>query len=231
MVYAWPRSARQARSRVWAAMVAAARVSRRQKVWGAWRASPSRSVILPKLASIRLRHSGDNLLQDGGHLLAVTFGGRDQDGGAAGGLLRGERLAVEPLVREQVARRWPGFQQVLRDVALAGRGGHDAPGPHDAAAQVGLDRQPEPVEPFGVRGVTAEPGGQVVPRAGPLVRAADPGGVLDRQPRRVDLLAVVCGKPGRQRRAQLLERAPQPADPAGGPPLAPQARGTGPPSP
>src|SRR5258708_19113525 len=117
MIYAWPRSARQARSKVWAAMVAAVRVSRPQKVCAPWRASPIRSVISPKLASIRLRHSGDNLLQDGGHLLALTFGGRDQDGGAAGGLLRGERLAVEPPVLRQVPRRRPGFQQLFPDAA------------------------------------------------------------------------------------------------------------------
>src|SRR5260370_27719170 len=157
MIYAWPRSARQARSKVWAAMVAAVRVSRPQKVCAPWRASPIRSVISPKLASIRLRHSGDNLLQDGGHLLALTFGGRDQDGGAAGRLLPGARLAVEPLVREQVARRWPGFQQVLRDVALAGRGGHDAPGPHDAAAHAALAPPPAPLQPFAVRRLPTEP--------------------------------------------------------------------------
>ena len=50
-----------------------------------------------------------------------------------------------------------------------------------------------------VIGVAAEPGGQVVAGAGPLVRAADPGGVLDRQRGRVDLLAVVFREPGRQR--------------------------------
>jgi hypothetical protein len=48
-------------------------------------------------------------------------------------------------------------------------------------------RQAEAVEPFGVRGVAAEPGGRVVAGAGPLVRAADPGRMLHRQGRRVDL--------------------------------------------
>ena len=59
---------------------------------------------------------------------------------------------------QQITRGRPGFQQVQCDLALVHRGGHDAPGPHDPAAQVGLDRQPEAVEPLGVRGVAAEPG-------------------------------------------------------------------------
>ncbi|HBW18469.1 MAG: hypothetical protein ACLPN6_19430 [Streptosporangiaceae bacterium] len=69
----------------------------------------------------------------------------------------------------------------------------DAPGPDDPAARVRPDGQPEPVEPFGVRGVAAEPGGQVVARSGPLVRAADPGGVPDRDRGGLDLLAVILG--------------------------------------
>jgi hypothetical protein len=64
-----------------------------------------------------------------------------------------------------------------------------------------------------VRGVAAEPGGQAVSWAGPAVRAADPGGVLDRQRGGIDLLAVIFGAPGRQHGPQLLECAPQPADP------------------
>jgi hypothetical protein len=68
----------------------------------------------------------------------------------------------------------PGFQQVDRDVALADGGGHDGPGPHDSAAQVGPDRQAEAVEPLGVRGVAAEPGGQVVAGAGPLATRGRP---------------------------------------------------------
>ena len=91
-------------------------------------------------------------------------------------------------------------------------------------AEVGLDGQPEAVEPFGVRGVAAEPGGQVVARPGPAVRAADPGGVLDRQRAGVDLLAVIFGQPGRQHRPQLLEGAPQPADPPVGLALVRQPR-------
>ena len=63
-------------------------------------------------------------------------------------------------------------------------------------------------------GVAAEPGGQVVPRPGPAVAAADPGGVLDRQRGGVHLLAVIFGQHGRQHGPQLLERAPQPADTA-----------------
>src|SRR5260370_1327030 len=77
---------------------------------------------------------GDDLLEDGRHLLALVFAGRDEHGSAAGGLLRGERLAVEPLIREQVTRRRPGFQQVGGDLALVHRRTHDAPGAHDPAA-------------------------------------------------------------------------------------------------
>jgi hypothetical protein len=68
----------------------------------------------------------------------------DQDGGAPPGLPGGERLPVEALVSEQVTRRWPGVQQVGARAALAGGGRDYAPGPGDAAAQVGLGRQPEP---------------------------------------------------------------------------------------
>jgi hypothetical protein len=44
-----------------------------------------------------------------------------------------------------------------------------------------------------VGGVAAEAGGQVVARAGPLVRAADAGRVLHRQRGGIDLLAVASG--------------------------------------
>ncbi len=107
---------------------------------------------------------GDDLPQDGGHAGALVFGGRDQHGGAAGGLGGSERLAVEALIAQQVTGRRPGVQQVFGDLALVDRGGHDVPGPDDPRAELGLDGQPEAVEPFGVRGVTAEPGGQVVAR-------------------------------------------------------------------
>ncbi|MGH8910334.1 MAG: AlbA family DNA-binding domain-containing protein, partial [Egibacteraceae bacterium] len=43
-------------SSVWAAMVAAVRVSRPQKVCAPWRASSIRSVISPKEVSTRFRH-------------------------------------------------------------------------------------------------------------------------------------------------------------------------------
>jgi len=48
--------------------------------------------------------------------------------------------------------------------------------------------------------------------------------VLDRQRRGIDLLAVIGGQPGRQHGPQLLERAPQPADPPVRLALAGQAR-------
>jgi hypothetical protein len=65
-----------------------------------------------------------------------------------------------------------------------------------------------------VRAVVAEPGGQVVARAGPLVGAADPGGVLDRDRGGIDLLDGISRDRGGAGRAELLEGAPQPAGPA-----------------
>jgi hypothetical protein len=62
------------------------------------------------------------------------------------------------------------LEQIAGDLALVDRGGHDAPGPDDPRAEVGLDGQPEAGEPFGVRGVAAEPGGQVI--AGPVQPSA-----------------------------------------------------------
>src|SRR6266498_3581264 len=122
----------------------------------------------------------DDLLQDRWHAAALVFGGRDQHSGAPAGLGGDECLAVESLVCEQVSRRRPGLQQVAGDVALVDRGGHDAPGPNDPAAEVGLDGQPEAVEPLGMRAVAAEAGHQAA-RPGPEIGATDPGGVLDRQ--------------------------------------------------
>lgn len=57
---------------------------------------------------------GDDLLRDRRHPLALVPGGRDGHGGAAGGLLRGDGGAVEPLAREQVTRRRPGLQLSIR---------------------------------------------------------------------------------------------------------------------
>ena len=144
---------------------------------------------------------GDDLLQDRGHHGSLAFRGRDQDGGAAGGLPGSECPAAEALVRQQVTRWRTGLQQVRAGLALVYCGGHDAPGPHDAAAQVGPDRQAEPVEPLGVRGVAAESGMQAA-RAGPAVRAADPGGVLYGQGAGIDLLAVIRRQACGQRAAQ-----------------------------
>jgi hypothetical protein len=64
-----------------------------------------------------------------------------------------------------------------------GGGGHDGPVADNPAAQVRFHGQAEAVEPLGVGGVAAEPGGQAVAQPGPAVRAADPGRVLDRQGR------------------------------------------------
>src|SRR6266568_2276836 len=173
---------------------------------------------------------GDDLLQDRRHAPPLILRGRDEHGGAAGGLLRGECGAVEPLVREQVTRRRPGLQQVCGDLALVDRGGHDAPCADDAAAKVGLDREPEPVEPFGVRGVAAEPGVQAI-EPGPPVRPADPRWVLDRQRRGIDLLAVIGRLAGREGRPELLERPPTASGSAGWPRFDAAAPGTGGPSP
>jgi len=156
---------------------------------------------------------GDDFQQQGRHGGPLVLAGRDEHGGALGSQLRGEVLAVEALVRQQVTREPAGAEQVDGDLAFVHRGGHDATGAHDPRAEVGLDRQPEAVEPFGVSGVAAEPGGQVVAGAGPLVRAADPGGVLDRDRGGIDLLAVIVGDLGCHHGPYLLERAPRPADP------------------
>jgi hypothetical protein len=131
-------------------------------------------------------------------MAALLLVRRDEDCGAAGALGGGERPPAEALVREQVTRSRAGFQQVTGDVALADGGQDDGPGPDDAAAQVRLGGEAEAVEPLGVGGVAAEPGGQVIARAGPLVRAADPGRVLHRQRAGVHLLAVVFREPGRE---------------------------------
>jgi len=144
--------------------------------------------------------------------VALALGGRYEHGGAAGGLACGEGLAGESLVQQQVAWRRPGLQQVAADVALVDGGGHDAPGPDDAGAQVRLDGQPEAVEPFGVGGVAAEPGMQPI-GSRPAVRAADPRGVPDRQRAGIDLLAVIGRDLPGEVAAQLPGRAPQPADP------------------
>jgi hypothetical protein len=111
---------------------------------------------------------GDDLQQQGGHRLPPTLGRRGEHGGAAGRLFGGECLAGESLVCQQVSRWRPGVQEVGGDLALVHGGGHDAPSADDPRAEVGLDGQPEAVEPFGVRGVAAEPGGQVVARPGPV---------------------------------------------------------------
>src|ERR1019366_8655362 len=75
LIYPTTRSARQARSRVCAAMTAAVRVSRPQKVCAPWRASSIRSVISPKVASTRLRHSAMIFCRTGGMLRRWSLAG------------------------------------------------------------------------------------------------------------------------------------------------------------
>jgi len=110
--------------RVWAAMVAAARVSSPQKVCALYRASSIRSVISPKLASARLRHSAMTFCKILGMLRRSS-----RVGGTRTAVPRAACSAanVAPLkaLSHQVARRQPGLQQVRRHRALVYRGGHD----------------------------------------------------------------------------------------------------------
>jgi hypothetical protein len=71
-------------------------------------------------------------------------------------------------------------------------------------------REPEAVEPLGVRRVAAEAGAQPV-RPVPAAGAAHAAGVLDRQRGRVGLLPGVLGDGDHQPLAELLEGAAQPA--------------------
>jgi hypothetical protein len=129
-------------------------------------------------------------------------------------MLRGERPPPESPVGQQPCRR-AALEQVGVGLALVHGGGHDAPGPDDAATQVSPDRQAEAVGPPGVRGVAAEPRMQA-PRPGPAVRAVNPGSMADRKHRGTDLLAVIEGNRGRQSLPELPGRSPQPPDaPAG----------------
>jgi len=110
--------------RVWAAMVAAARVSSPQKVCALYRASSIRSVISPKLASARLRHSAMTFCKILGMLRRSS-----RVGGTRTAVPRAACSAANaaPLkaLSHQVARRQPGLQQVRRHRALVYRGGHD----------------------------------------------------------------------------------------------------------
>lgn len=104
-------------------------------------------------------------------------GGRDDHLDPGTGHLGGEPAAGESLVLQQrVDRGGIVGDQVGGDLAFIDGGRDQRPGADDAAAQIGTDGQAEAVAPFGVRAVAAGPGGQVVARTGPLIRAADPGG-------------------------------------------------------
>ena len=105
---------------------------------------------------------GGDLQQDRRHAVTLALGWRYEHGGAAAGLAGGEGFAGESLVQQQVTGRRPALQQVIGHVAFVDGGGDDAPCADEAAAQAGLDGQAEAVEPFGVRGVAAEPGMQPV---------------------------------------------------------------------
>jgi hypothetical protein len=68
-------------------------------------------------------------------------------------------LPRKPLSAGSLRRAGPvssRYTASSRSLTAAGRG---SPAPHDPAAQVRLDHQPEAVEPFGVRGAAAEQGG------------------------------------------------------------------------
>jgi peptide/nickel transport system ATP-binding protein len=74
LTYCWVRQ-RQTRMKVWAAMVAAVRVSRPQKLWAPWRASSIWSVISAKVVSTRLRHSEMIFSRAGGMLARWRLAG------------------------------------------------------------------------------------------------------------------------------------------------------------
>src|ERR1017187_4853215 len=157
---------------------------------------------------------GDDLLECRGHGLALVLRRGDDHGGAAGGVLGGVRSPAEALAGQEPWRR-AALGQVGAGLAVVHGGGHDAPGPDDPAARIGLDREAEAAGPLGVRGVAAEPGMQSA-RPGPAVRAADPGSMPDRQRRGIDLLAVTGRNARGQVGAELPGRAVQPADPPAG---------------
>jgi hypothetical protein len=120
---------------------------------------------------------------------------------------------LKPLSASRSRGAGAAVQQVFGDVAVADGGGDDAPGADDPAAQVGLDGEPEAVEPLGVGGVAAEPGGQVVAGAGPLVRAANPGRDRPARPRLGVL--VTMGRFGRGSLCRGVRRRLAPSDLAG----------------
>src|SRR5512142_513387 len=126
-------------------MVAAVLVSRPQKVCAPWRASSMRPVISLKVRLDPVAPFGDDFPQGGGRAGALLLAGRDEDGGAAGGLGGGEGPAAEALVCEQVTRGRPRLEQVVGYLALVHRGRHDGPGADDPAAQVRLmaSRKPQ----------------------------------------------------------------------------------------
>ena len=154
---------------------------------------------------------GDQALERGGHGLSLGPGGRDDHVDPGAGHLGGEPAAGEALVQQQrVDGGGVAGDQAGADLAFVDGGGHDRPGADDAPAQVGADGQAEAVEPFGVRAVPAEPGGQVVVGAGSLIGAADPEGCLTGSAEVSICWTGLAGtaRPGRRGAA---EGAPQPA--------------------
>ena len=183
---------------------------------GAVPGQPIRSVISLKVVSIRLRHGAMIFSRMEGMAARCFLPGGTSTAVPRAAWEPAKARPLKPLSAKQVTGGRPGFQQVRGGLPLVPGGGHDGPGADDPAAQAGSGGQPEAAAPLRVGGVAAEPGGQVVGRPSPAVRAADPGWVPDRQRGRTGLLAAVFGQPGRQRDPELLKRSPQPADPAVG---------------
>ncbi len=166
---------------------------------------------------------GDDLQQDGGHRGALPLAWRDEDGGAAAAWAAAKALPLKPLSRAGHAGRarppaGPRRRRARsrRRARWTRRGRPGCPGP--SSRRAGSRRTTRRGRR---RGRTGRPGRCPARSTGP---AADPGGVLDRQRAGVHLLAVILREPGRERGPQLLERAPQPADPAVGLALARQDR-------
>jgi hypothetical protein len=143
-------------------MVAAVLVSVPQRVCRPWSASSICTVISVKVVSMRSRHWAMTLSR-GQSVVVRSF----YPGGSRRAVPRAAWAAANavPLKASATRSRGAGRPPAGRgSVALAGGDGDEGQGAHDPSAQVGPGGQAEAVEHLGVRGVTADPGGQVVVR-------------------------------------------------------------------